>query len=40
MPEQVINSTGFFSYLARHGLIVELPAIASTPQRERLNGAV
>jgi saccharopine dehydrogenase-like NADP-dependent oxidoreductase len=40
MPEQVINPAGFFSHLARHGLIVELPAIASKRQRERLNGAV
>jgi hypothetical protein len=40
MPEQVINPAGFFSHLARHGLIVELPAIASKRERERLNGAV
>jgi len=26
MPEQVINPPGFFSHLARHGLLVELPA--------------
>lgn len=29
MPEQIVNPTAFFSHLARHGLIVELPAPSS-----------
>jgi saccharopine dehydrogenase-like NADP-dependent oxidoreductase len=39
MPDQVSDPPGFFSYLARHGLTVELPATNSL-QKEQTNGDV
>jgi len=39
MPEQVMNPLGFFSYLAKQGLIVEISAIDHHPAGHRLSRA-